>query len=341
MADQVSGNAILKAVDILINKRIDDLDLDKTVIGTVVRAISPEKDGCHEVKYGGGSFQAYSQNGVGYMPNTTVYVQIPQNDFSKRKMILGPASSTAVGNNLQIASAITNNYMPIGRSLLTLIDEDKAESGFGLNSYSSNTIIENGKTREKAYQDAVILYSRANRNLKSTDPNANKYDINILNLENYLKQAKAIMLQADFRTTLTSEQQIQYGAEYGLVFDLAFKETQTTYPTQGAMLEGLGGNLVGNAVTNAGATYKISIVDYKKQVDLIFASATSYNTIAYPTITVMQQTIASIQDKVFALIQNNTDSLTSQERDIFTKYYYMLNDLSTTPVQTYENLYRI
>jgi hypothetical protein len=123
-SNKVDSNTIFKALDVIINKRIEDLDLDKTVVATIEKPLYPARDGSHRVKYNTGVFTAYAPVGTVYAPNTTVYVLIPQGDFSKKKNILGTASSYYVGNTTQAVSSALNDYSIVGSNTLTLIDED-------------------------------------------------------------------------------------------------------------------------------------------------------------------------------------------------------------------------
>ena len=99
--------------------------------------------------------------------------------------------------------------------------------------------------------------------------------MNLNALETYVKNAKAIMLQADFRTILTEEQQKQAEAEYGLIFELAFKNTSVSYKDNEEMLLDLGKNIKALKTTTNGVEYYIDMTVYKEELDTLFRDENS------------------------------------------------------------------
>ena len=79
-------NALLEAIDYLIDKRVENLDRDKTITATIVKcenALTQE----YEIYYNNGYLTAYAQADASYRENQTVYVLVPLGDFSQRKTI--------------------------------------------------------------------------------------------------------------------------------------------------------------------------------------------------------------------------------------------------------------
>ena len=119
--EKITPNVILQAVDIVVNKRIEELELDKTIIATIDQPITPDRDGSYRVQYAGGYFTAYAAKGAVYSPHTSVYVQVPQNNFSNKKIILGSTSSYYSENDIEAVSSAMSNYMPVGKNALEKI----------------------------------------------------------------------------------------------------------------------------------------------------------------------------------------------------------------------------
>lgn len=252
------NDAILRAVDVVVNKRIDDLELDKTIVATIDQHLTPARDGSHRVKYAGGFFTAYAPIGTVYPPHSTVYVQVPQNDFSKRKTILGLASSYYTENDIETVSSAINNYMPIGTNVLTLKNSEYAEGGYGLNSYA--------QYNPEPYQETILLYDRTSNS---------QYDLNITEFNTYMQEAKAIMIQGDFRTSLLEEQQNRANAEYGINIDIVFKNQNSLYQNQGEMFEALASTPV-KKTFDGDSYYDVTMQTYKNEVDKLFETAESF-----------------------------------------------------------------
>ena len=78
---------ICEAVDIIVSKRLESINFDSTIIATIVS--NREAD---QYKYicsnGSSQFIAYSKE-TNYKVNDSVYVTIPNNDYSQQKIIIG------------------------------------------------------------------------------------------------------------------------------------------------------------------------------------------------------------------------------------------------------------
>ena len=312
MAAKVESNKILKAIDILVNKRIDDLDLDKTIIATIEQPVNAEKDGSHRVIYNGGVFVAYSLDKQVYAPNTTVYVQVPQNDFSKKKIILSTASEYITEPEENIISNLLSDYVPIGNNTLELINSEYAEYGYGLNSYSSKIFNEQTQTYAP-YQDTILLYDRSNE----TD---SQYKINMNALSAYIQEADGILLQADFRTILDEVQQAQSGAEYGLIFDLVFNNKSSAYKTYGEFFDAISEKVGATMKTTTDEKYVVNMKYYKDQLDIALKEDFSGAIVRLRTLFTKYSTYVRV------FLDNRKDQFTPEELNLFNAYYYNLTN---------------
>lgn len=212
-------NNILEAVNTIAMRRIDELKLDKTItaiIDSAVGVVNSRK--VYKVEYEGGYFNAIAQNtNDAYLPRMAVYVSIPEGNFSNEKFIIGKASKIATDSQKSAIAAVANNYGIIGKNAIAHAND---KSQFGLRSYHDpkSEIGENGTSIEHRYR---FLYGGPEKKKDLT--------IDSLDLDNYKDEATAIMVKADFMTTLTEEQRNQASGEYGLVFNLVFKNLIATY----------------------------------------------------------------------------------------------------------------
>lgn len=89
------GNYILEAIDVMAQAKVDNLKFDKTVIGTIYQISNPTT-GEYKVKYEDNIFTAWVENSLvnSYKNGTSVFVKIPEGDFSNKKIIEGTASNS-------------------------------------------------------------------------------------------------------------------------------------------------------------------------------------------------------------------------------------------------------
>ena len=86
MANNYIAESVIGAIDTVVKGAIRDLKYDQT-IEAIVTSSAKAADGVYTVKSENASFEAYSTSR--YYVNDTVYVMIPQGDFSKQKFITG------------------------------------------------------------------------------------------------------------------------------------------------------------------------------------------------------------------------------------------------------------
>ena len=93
-------NSVYEAIDVIVEKRIEDLCLDKTVKCNIIACLN-SREGKYKVSYAGGEMIAYAKDGKTYLPNVEIYVTIPQGNFSNKKWIIDGIDFTqSESNNL-------------------------------------------------------------------------------------------------------------------------------------------------------------------------------------------------------------------------------------------------
>lgn len=199
-------DSILKAIDAITKTRIDKLQLDKTVTAEIIKctnALSRE----YKCSYNGGNITAYAAEGATYTNGQSVYVLIPQSDMTKRKTIVGVSSAKEDDKNISFVSSALSDYNLIGKNV---INDKKNIQPVGLHSYKK--------------EEYFLLYDYATRN----DPSRNYVNIEIEELNNNLKQAEALMIEASFQTRLPKAHKLSQDGIYGLQFVLAFADRDKT-----------------------------------------------------------------------------------------------------------------
>lgn len=147
MNDNNYGEIFSKAVDTIVSAKLRSLEYDKTIVCTI-EDDSNAQQGEYYVTDGSTKFFAYTSDTT-LRKNTSVYVTIPQGDFSKQKLIVGKYT-----NNLEqfyTYRSPQENYIPIFNNLIG-------------NPESEYSLIGNGEQSE-----VVIWASDANPQLTITD----------------------------------------------------------------------------------------------------------------------------------------------------------------------------
>lgn len=236
----VLQETILKAIDAVVTQRNNELKLDKTVTAIVKKNVGIRNNKpLYEVEYEGGRLIATAQNSTdSYIPNTSVYVLIPQGNFSNEKIIIGRASSIVTDRSASVVAAAVNSYSIIGANL---IEADK-NTTYGLRSFHDHTLEPNGCPIEHRLQ---TLYNINGDSAMSF--NNERLDI-------YRKQTTALMLKADFQTNLDIEQRRQSKARYGLIFNFSFDNLNKGY-----------GETNGEIFTNLAPIVQGKVIDLSKE----------------------------------------------------------------------------
>lgn len=187
---------ICQAVDIIVQQAISQATFDRTIQGQVLSCVDASI-GKYKIKYQDSTFYAYTNNTeTTYSKGTNVYILIPGNDMSKDKTIVG--ASAKLGSNYINIITGSDKYDYIGNNCCNSTEV------FSLCSYNSKNELKN----------TIELYN------KETDYIHPGLSIDIIGLNEYLKESNYMMCGATFKTALPLEQQA-YG-NYGIKFSLKF-----------------------------------------------------------------------------------------------------------------------
>lgn len=200
-------DSVYKAIDVIVGKRIEDLHLDKTIEATVDKCLNLST-GKYRLRYGSGIFDAYANADEIYMPNTAVYVLVPENDFNKKKTIIGRANTGSQTNKREeeAIASMYNGYSVIGQNILVPEEQNR----YNLASYLS--------------KDNTILLYDANRVEEQ-----NLIHVDNEKLKIYLEETKGFIFSGKFKTNFHNTQALVGKEEYGLIFNLALKNGNTSF----------------------------------------------------------------------------------------------------------------
>lgn len=209
MADNYQ-EALIKAIETISKSQVDSLATDKTVTATIA-SCSDLLTNEYKVSYNGGIMTVYGASGKTYSKGSSVYVLVPEGDFTKKKIIIDSASYKEDDQNISFISSIMNDYNLIGSNTL-YEGEDKAKKVYpvGLNSYFR--------------QDAKLIYQKG----LTFDENGKNslLNLNAEELETYMSQAEALMIEAKFKTNLPKEHRVR--GKYWLDIVIAVKDGDKT-----------------------------------------------------------------------------------------------------------------
>lgn len=212
MADNYQ-EALIKAIETISKSQVDSLATDKTVTATIA-SCSDLLTNEYKVSYNGGIMTVYGASGKTYSKGSSVYVLVPEGDFTKKKIIIDSASYKEDDQNISFISSIMNDYNLIGSNTLYegKDNEDKVKKVYpvGLNSYFR--------------QDAKLIYQKG----LTFDENGknNLLNLNAEELETYMSQADALMIEAKFKTNLPKEHRVR--GKYWLNIVIAVKDGDKT-----------------------------------------------------------------------------------------------------------------
>lgn len=187
---------ICDAIEIIVERAIDQANYDKTIQATVISCIDATI-GKYKVKYQDSTFYAYSSNSEVTYPNgSTVYILIPGNNTEADKTILG--TTKKLGINYVATVEGDEAYQIVGNNCII-----NTSASFNLQSYRQN-------------KQVKVLYS------KQYTVNQNLINLNKTAINEYIKNQQTIICGAIIRTALPAEQ--QFRGNYGLIFALNFTD---------------------------------------------------------------------------------------------------------------------
>ena len=269
----VLQETILRAMDAVVTQRNNELKLDKTITA-IIKKNAGARNGraLYEVEYEGGRLVATAQNSTdSYVPNTSVYVLVPQGNFSNEKIIIGRANTITTDRSASVIAAAANSYSIIGSNLIESTSEEKIKNiQYGLHSFHDHTTEDlTVHPRDHRFQ---ILYD-----IKDNSSDKIKFNDNKLHI--YKEQTTALMLKADFQTNLDIAQRRQANARYGLIFNFSFDNLNKGFgETNGEIFENLAPIVEGKVYTNNinEPIQTKTLIDYHKAIsDTDFSYSTS------------------------------------------------------------------
>ena len=242
MATSDLQGSLLNAIDYLVNNRIDKINKDVTLTATIKKCTN-SLTGEYQINYNGGFLTAYAQEDTSYSDNQLVYVLVPENDWSKRKLIIGKASQVTEDNNITFVSSLVGDYNMIGQN--TVVDNDGVLPK-GLHSYLSS--------------EYILLYQRSDKEHSILTFNENEFS-------NYIKDAEALLIEASFMTRLPRAHRLAKNGKYGIQFVLAFKNQdrpeETKYVSYALDSNNMTGNpFLYNSYTDQYAIFPIDTANY-------------------------------------------------------------------------------
>ena len=195
------GQNIAEATDILITKRLGDLKLDQTIIGTIY-SVTDSSQGIYEVEYQSQIFTAYVENTIKtYRKGDNVYIKIPSSDFSNKKFIEGRIGQNAQFTESQMQN-IKNYFLPASPRYHFLNNEP-----IGIEAGEENQI----ENIETIVQTRKIVWENDMSELEQ------------LQFYNLSQQYKIIKLEATFITHLINANTT---GNYGLIFTFGVSEIE-------------------------------------------------------------------------------------------------------------------
>lgn len=194
-------NNFLEAIQLVAKNAIENAQWNQTVKAIIVKAVDLAI-GKYLVKYQDSSFYAYSPNiNLEYQKGAYVYLLIPNNDMEQDKIILG-----AVNRESIMRVKTTKNLDKYEIMGTNCIHDDNI---YSICSYKEN--------------DLKILYDR-------NDISAQILNVNIDDLEEYVKNNSLLVCTVDMKTNLPSEQRIR--GNYGIVYELTYEDGEGSLYTK-------------------------------------------------------------------------------------------------------------
>ena len=310
-------NSVVQAMKIIADQRIENLKLDKTVRAVIDRRL---RDDYYSLIYNGGIMYAYAESGLEFTPGASVYVLVPQGNFSERKRILGRTSLSTTDYNVHVVGSLLDGYAVVGNNLIKMkeisIDRYSSSYPFGLNSYKPNPRSADYQTILSDYQELKVLYD-------VNDLSNSWLEINITDLETYISKSKGFMLAAYFNTILPS-QQVQKGSagNYGLAITIKIKNPNAQYATMQEEWDALEPATQievqeGNDVVLRGLGY------YKNKIESLPKNGISISEIS---LIAYQQQIIEVVGEIESFILAATDHIDTNALKLCNQYYSFLSE---------------
>lgn len=220
MADY--AETLFQAVDILLNKKIEQIKFDQTIKATVIDT-SKADIGEYLVSTGEAKFTAYSTE-TKYRENETVMVTIPQGDYNNQKIIISKYVDNS--NTPKVIQMPFDSIIDLTNNIITTKQNDTAlwanSESFTYSIQENNTEIvksfqgygwsttENDFRNSNVYQKSESLWQSWSKNSE-----------NFIPLEEPIQGYSILGLRANFVTWLAEFG--TYQGNYGLAIELIFQ----------------------------------------------------------------------------------------------------------------------
>lgn len=124
LTKEQTTNQVLESIDIIVNKRLEGLEYDKTELCTIVD-VSRASEGIYTVSNGSARFKVYSSI-TDYKEEQKVYVTIPKGQYNEQKFITG----AQVEEDEQNYNYVTpfDSFVPISDNLLECESNEKIDN---------------------------------------------------------------------------------------------------------------------------------------------------------------------------------------------------------------------
>ena len=83
------SNNLFEAIDLIVDKKLAEVEFDRTVLVTV-KQIPEDSNGQYQVEWQGAKLEAFSTNDYIYQIDDIAYMLIPRNRMDQDKFLLGP-----------------------------------------------------------------------------------------------------------------------------------------------------------------------------------------------------------------------------------------------------------
>lgn len=154
MANELQ-EALLHAIDTVITNRVGQLAVDKTVTATVDKCVD-NLAGRYALKYQGGMIYGYAQKGAVYIEGQLVYLLIPENDMTKKKIIIGLADVVEPEQRAAVKELI-DSYNKISVNALESGDLYQLDADLPLDKIPLTQVNENMFNNALAKADALYI----------------------------------------------------------------------------------------------------------------------------------------------------------------------------------------
>lgn len=263
MADSIK-DSLLKAIQTVVDNSVSNIVADVTITATIKRLDSAASNR-YLITYAGGEAYAYSENGLGYSANDLVYVLVPEGNYTNKKIILSKAKSNTDEVTSDDLSAIANNYNIIGTNLF------KFRNNYSIGLHSHYAKDEYFVWTSDEYFANIGKPSE----IKDDSRYCNYNIIDIQNLENLIKDASAIMLKTNIKTSLDAVHSKSTTGHYGLSIGIVYSDVNNKDAERYEQLNFTTRDMMGNPLNFFYGLdqYKIYDIDTKnfKRIDYIAA----------------------------------------------------------------------